>query len=296
MLKMLKRIKDKLYYYLAEKNWGVRREYGAYVDAHQEEHVKAPWKHWWLLIRLNWHYRILRKKTPLLSARELSVESEAFERPTAAQFAKDLSEYDVISFDIFDTLILRPFPQPSDLFEIVGVRLGIANFREIRINAERDARAEAIALNGNDEVTIYDIYKRVSKRTGIDMNAGVETELAAEKEYCFADPYMKEVYEILLDLGKEIVITSDMYIPHDSMEGLLSECGYAGYKKLYVSCDYRCSKHSGGLFERLVSEHKGRKIIHIGDNYVSDFESAKKSGIAAKLYHGSHLEAVKTAC
>lgn len=290
---MMKRIKDKLYYCLAEKNWGVRREYGPYVDAHQEEHVKAPWKHWWLLIRLNWHYRILRKKAPLLSPREPPDRSEGFEKSDATQFAKGLSEYDVISFDIFDTLILRPFPQPSDLFEIVGGRLGIPNFRQIRINAERDARAEAIALNGNDEVTIYDIYKQVSGRTGVDGNKGAETELEAEKEYCFADPYMKQVYEILLDQGKEIVITSDMYIPHDRMEELLAVCGYAGYKKLYVSCDYQCSKHMGGLYKILISKHSGGKMIHVGDNFLSDIESAKKSGIAAKFYQSSHLEAVK---
>lgn len=66
---MLKRIKDKLYYYFAEKNWGVRREYGPYVNAHQEEHAKKPWKHWWLLVKLNWHYRVLRRETQLLELR-----------------------------------------------------------------------------------------------------------------------------------------------------------------------------------------------------------------------------------
>lgn len=281
---MLKRIKDKLYNYLAEKHWGVRREYGPYVDAHQEEHAKAPWKHWWLLIRLNWHYRILRKKTLLLSVREAPDKSEPFQRPAAAHFATDLSEYDVISFDIFDTLISRPFAEPADLFAIVGSRLGIANFREIRTDAERDARAEANALTGSYEVTIYDIYERVSERIGIDVNKGIETELEAEKEYCFADPYMKQVYEILLGQGKEIVITSDMYIPHDRMEELLASCGYTGYKKLYVSCDYRCSKHTGGLFKKLISESQGKKIVHVGDNFTSDVASARKSGIAAEYY------------
>ena len=68
---MWSKIKDKLYYYFAEKNWGVRREYGPYVDAHQEEHKKTPWKHWWLLIRLNWHYRILRRTDVLCYTKPL---------------------------------------------------------------------------------------------------------------------------------------------------------------------------------------------------------------------------------
>ena len=66
---MLKKVKDKLYYYLAEKNWGVRREYGPYVESHQEEHAKTPWKHWWMLLQLNWHYRILRRKDTLYYAK-----------------------------------------------------------------------------------------------------------------------------------------------------------------------------------------------------------------------------------
>ena len=63
---MFKKIKDKLYYYFARKNWGVRREYEPYVDAHREEHEKEPWKHWWILIKLNWHYRVLRSKEYML--------------------------------------------------------------------------------------------------------------------------------------------------------------------------------------------------------------------------------------
>ena len=105
---MLKKIKDILYYYFAEKNWGVRREYGPYVDAHQQEHKKSPWKHWWLLIQLNWHYRILRKKTLLiktpfsnLKSTQISInESTCSKRKDVLTVAKELLNYDIISFDV----------------------------------------------------------------------------------------------------------------------------------------------------------------------------------------------------
>ena len=295
----MSRIKDKLYYLLVEKNPSIRDEYQGYVNSHQEEHVTDRAKHWRLLIKLNWHYRILRKKTLLLPVSNQSEkkvrlpyldgsESEAFERQAAIHFAKNLLEYDIISFDIFDTLILRPFAQPTDLFMIIGSRLGIMNFKKIRIDAERDARAEMTSNKGHHEVTIYDIYKKVSRRTGIDINKGVETELETEKDYCFANPYMKHVFKILLDQGKDIIITSDMYIPHDRMEELLASCGYTGYKKLYVSCDYSCSKRSGGLYKNLIYENDGKKIIHVGDNFIPDIESAKKAGIATKYYKNCH--------
>jgi len=60
------KLKDRLYYYFAEKNWGVRREYGPYVNAHKDEHKGFRIKHWWILIKLNFHYRILRKTNFML--------------------------------------------------------------------------------------------------------------------------------------------------------------------------------------------------------------------------------------
>ncbi len=66
--------KDKLYFYFAEKNWGVRREYGPYVDANRSEHEKYRIKHWWILFRLNFHYRILRRKNYMLDLNSIRVQ------------------------------------------------------------------------------------------------------------------------------------------------------------------------------------------------------------------------------
>ena len=51
---------------------------------------------------------------------------------SVVSFVEKLSSYDVISFDIFDTLIFRPFSEPTDLFYFVGEQLGIMNFKELR--------------------------------------------------------------------------------------------------------------------------------------------------------------------
>ncbi len=294
---MLHRMKDRLYYYFAEKNWGVRREYGPYKDTHMEEHAKTPWKHWWLLIRLNWHYRILRSNTWLLP--ELSVnerkmpylegsESSLSKRRKAVHFAKDLMQYDVISFDIFDTLILRPFAQPADLFMIVGKRLNRIEFYRIRTDAERRAREEAFLKTGTREVTIDDIYTVIEDRTGIPKELGIQTELQVELDYCFANPYMKRIYRMLREQGKTIIITSDMYLPHDLMEQILSNAGYTGYEKLYVSCDYRCSKRGGELYQIVKRDYPEKRIVHVGDNPVSDIKTAEQEGIDTRYYKNCH--------
>lgn len=295
---IIKKFKDKLYYYMAEKNWGVRREYGPYVNAHQEEHAKQPWKHWVLLLRLNWHYRIMRKSNLLLSAQNTITsessriypvftcsESAIYPRTPYHQLAKGMLDYDLISFDIFDTLILRALDQPKDVFTLVGDRLGCIGFYEIRSSAEKTARDRKFLAEGNREVTIYEIYQCVSEQTGIDIELGIATELAVEKELCFANPYMKRVFDILQSKGKRIVATSDMYIPAPIMKDLLSNCGYNGFDDIFISCEYKGNKMNGHLFHVLKQKYgKNIKIVHVGDNLKADIQRGSQAGIDTRYY------------
>ncbi len=305
---MLKKLKQKVYYYLAEKNWGVRREYVPYVKSHPIEHKKKPLKHWWMLFRLNIHYRVLRKKNLLYPelvrkpaakapakaapARRLpylqGAESFLSKRSSVAHLAKKLSQYDVVSFDIFDTLILRPFAKPADLFMLVGKRLKKVQFHRIRTDAEKLLREIAFQTNGNREVTIDDIYAYIEERTGIPKELGIQTEFQTEMDFCFANPYMKRVFDILKAQGKTVIIVSDMYFPHDMMEKLLHKVGYKDFDKLYVSCDYSCSKRSESLYRYVMQDFEGKSIIHVGDNVASDINAATNVGLATHYYKNVH--------
>lgn len=305
-MEFLKRYKDYLYYYFAEKNWGVRREYGPYVDAHQDEHLTKRWKHWWMLFRLNWHYRILRNNSLLyLETKNNNIygkqnisknkikrklpyfdgsESSSGKRISPVHIAMQLLQYDVISFDIFDTLILRPFEKPIDLFYILGKRLNMPEFYNLRINAEKQARDIAATKNGSREVNIYDIYDIIEQQTGLPKKLGVQSEFEAELDYCFANPYMKNIFEMMQEQNKTIIIVSDMYYPHDMMKKLLYKNGYRNYDKLYVSCDYACNKHGKGLYKYVLNDNKGKSIVHIGDNRISDVKCAQECGIKTIYY------------
>lgn len=291
----IKSVKDKLYYYFAEKNWGVQREYGPYVDAHQEEHRTKRWKHWWLLVRLNWHYRIRRSSDYLLQVPNKKrapvgpymdgPESGKRKGTDAYHFALSLKGYDVISFDIFDTLVFRKLNIPADVFMLVGNKLSIYNFYGIRKKAEKEVRQRELTLHGKNDVTLEDIYERVAYYTGIDAAYGAEVEFKTELDMCFASPYMMRVFEILRAEGKRIVATSDMYLSKARMEILLSHCGYDGFEDILVSCDYNCGKKNGGLFQALKSKvGKDKKIVHIGDNKVVDIQGALKAGLDVRYY------------
>lgn len=48
-------------------------------------------------------------------------------------------KYDVISFDIFDTSLVRLTDAPEDVFDIVGKIIGDNSFRNKRIRAQKIA-------------------------------------------------------------------------------------------------------------------------------------------------------------
>lgn len=188
-----------------------------------------------------------------------------------------LNEYDVISFDVFDTLVLRNVEKPEDVFEAVGYKLGIEGFAPARKCVEKN-----LADTGN--YTIYDIYSHLEKQRGIKAEC-FNIEFEVEKLLCRDNPYIKEVYEAALKYGKKVIAVSDMYWPKEYIEEILCKCGYTEIKDIYVSCDYGCSKKDGTLFKLLKEqEYQKQKIFHIGDNYNSDIVQAKKNGITATQY------------
>ena len=221
--------KDRLYYVFVEKNSLISNEYISYVNARLEEHQSQRWRHWLVLIRLNWHYRIRRATTPLLikntgTAAKAKApymdgpESTKGNRQDPYHFAAGLMKYDVISFDIFDTLILRSLNNPVDVFALIGEELGIYDFVTLRRKCETEMRKIHLANVKSNEVTISEIYDRVAYYSGIDSEKGQTLELEKELAVCFANPYMYEVFQILKHAGKTIVAVTDMYLPKNKME------------------------------------------------------------------------------
>lgn len=207
-------------------------------------------------------------------------------RKTVDELVVELSAADVISFDIFDTLLFRALADPKDLFIIVGNRLNIPRFYDIRIEAEKEARKRTNKNNG--EINIFDIYRIVSDRCGVDIEEGIKTEILTEMEICFANPYIKQVVNALETKNKTIIATSNMYLSSNILEEILSRCGYKCFKdKVFVSCDYQASKTDGRLYRKIESKlGLDKSYVHIGDNYISDFVGARMVGWHSCYYKG----------
>ena len=186
-----------------------------------------------------------------------------------------INQADVISFDIFDTLIIRDVLRPVDLFAFLERilkqnKIQCDNFVTYRQNAEdmiKDYKVANIFHIYNDLQSIYNWSDETT-------NKALELEFELELKACHDRKYMKKIYEYAFSLNKKIVLTSDMYLTQDYMIKLLERCGYNKWDKLYISCEYQKNKASGELYQVIKTDFNG-KILHIGDNIKSDYEVAK---------------------
>ena len=208
-----------------------------------------------------------------------------------------------ISFDIFDTLIVRPFAKPVDLFRLLDDKVrnitdGFVNdFHIQRIKAEQNckknlrlANDELLANGAKDselkyEITISEIYNEFANITHIEeasVIAKIEAlEFETELKLLYPRRSGIELYRAALNLGKKVVITSDMYLSKSQIEQILSKNQIHGYHKLFLSSDIGLKKHEGHLYSYVLDDLNttASKIIHIGDNVHGDIKAAKEYGI-----------------
>lgn len=273
-------LKYKLYYYLVTRNAKIRQEYESYVVTHRAEHATAPWKHWIKLIMLNVHYRILRRKQSMLAGAVPQglrfPESEAIKRYNMDALVEMLCKYDVISFDVFDTLVFRPFAQPTDAFYLLEAKNGFLDFIATRQYGERIAREKT--MKPHMEIDIFDIYEEVGKYYHCDPHEMAMREIEMEKQICYANPYLLELYSRLAQKGKIMIAVSDMYLPAEYIRQILDRCGYKKIDRVYVSCDQGVCKVDGSMQKFVESQYgKKKKYVHVDDSYRC-VEGCRKAG------------------
>lgn len=195
-----------------------------------------------------------------------------------------------VSFDIFDTLIIRPFFNPEDLFYCLDVEYKNKStlkldLKKARVEAEKNARKE-LEHSAREEISLEEIYNRLSLECGISSNVTaemMESEKKLELKYCSRRDYGYKLYELALFLEKKIMYTSDMYLDIHTVSQILTENGYAVDNNLYLSSQIGLTKATGNLFRYILKKVKKKELIHIGDNIKSDYEVPQKIGIKSIL-------------
>ena len=199
-----------------------------------------------------------------------------------------LPNSNIISFDVFDTLIIRPgYNLPTDVFDILSPN---PDFKEARIEAERKTRTES----KSEDITLESIYEKLYENPR-ERQEAMEREISTELSICKCNIPALAFFNKVKESGKKIIIISDMYLKASDIEKLLRNCGYdLDGVEIYVSSEYGLTKRSGNLFKTVLSDLKAQKAIkssnditHIGDNLRSDWLMARKVGLKAVLVKAS---------
>lgn len=180
----------------------------------------------------------------------------------------------IVSFDIFDTLLVRPYIKPTDVFIHMEKHFNATFFHDCRVNAERAAREKH---SNREDITFNDIYDEIDD----NFKYLKEQELKWEEMVLQPNPEILDIWNAAKKLGKKIVIASDMYLPTTFIEKVLKKNGFSGYDKLYVSGDLNITKWKGTMFDAIAKDMsvKPHEILHIGDNEHSDYKIPHRKGI-----------------
>ena len=210
-----------------------------------------------------------------------------------------LQEIKIISFDVFDTLLLRNSKyEPHRYLEIAervkklltvkGIeQFSIWDIYAARLTAFRTCYRTVKQNCKIREGRLIDVLSLMTKILNLEkwiVPELIRIELTYESENLRVNPILKSFFGITEIKSKQIIFISDMYMSGEHIYQLFRNC-YPDLKltKYYSSADFGLTKLSGLLYG-LVAKDLGiecSQILHMGDNLRGDVQKAKEQGIKA---------------
>ena len=189
----------------------------------------------------------------------------------------EIKAHDIISFDIYDTLIMRKVYVNKDIIRLLALRFSPV-LREDFYAARTQAQATLCTGTYPYIEAIYDETARLCPSIKGYESELIAAEIALEKSKTVPRSDVIMVFETAKQLGKMVNIVSDMYFHQETMCSILQLVGISGYHKLLVSSEYKTGKPQH-LFEKYLEEIPSSKCLHIGDSWDCDIFPARKLGI-----------------
>lgn len=207
----------------------------------------------------------------------------------------------VLSVDIFDTLLWRRVPEPSDVFLLLGQKLQRADqlaahispvaFAELRRAAQTAARERAFVATKSREVTLEDIYAELPDAIfapNFSSPERVSVELACERHLMILDDGVVALMKHAKDAGARVVLVSDTYFTSEHLNEFLQAAGFrdqGSVDRLFVSCEIGRPKFLD-LFDFVLKELavQAGELVHVGDNPDADVHPCEARGIPSVHY------------
>jgi len=192
-----------------------------------------------------------------------------------------IHEVDLVSVDVFDTLVLRPTLAPTSL-QYFAARAVVDSSDEAerwvteRIAAEHRARVNRPHLA---DVGLEEVFEEIDP----GMRDLRDHEVAIEPRVAVSRGWLVEVLREAKQKGKRLVVMTDTTLPSTVVKSLVAQVGAADlFDEWYVSNERRARKDQGGMWP-LVRDAEGvpvKRWLHIGDNERSDIQQALSHEVA----------------
>ena len=220
---------------------------------------------------------------------------------------KQAEHCDTVSFDLFDTLLIRRIHDP-DLLKPATARFIAAKARSLglrwtwpmvqrmRDQFEREQRVETSLHFEDHEARYPDFMGRVlreifTNRADEALLAEVTShELEVENSMLVPREHLVHWLKELHGAGKRVLVLSDIYLPSVHLKRLIDHAGFLNsVDEVVSSADTFLAKASGKGFN-LVRERFGLQYdhwLHVGDNPHSDGLKPSELGIASLVLRDS---------
>ncbi|HHX67268.1 MAG TPA: HAD-IA family hydrolase [Gallicola sp.] len=218
-----------------------------------------------------------------------------------------LNDYDVVLFDIFDTIVTRKVEPEyvkkiwcSFLVKQKEINMTPIELYEKRAQIEKDLCQESKNKGFDVEFKYNDMVKKIfimlndekKIKESFDgfLKDCVRLEVEIESKVQILDNDIVKLIKYLKENNKTVICVSDMYLSRPMIEEIFERLGIMQYiDKIFISQEKLISKRSGRLYDYVFEQMKisPQRTIMIGDNHYSDVEMAKKRGLSAYLIERS---------
>ncbi|GMQ47921.1 rhamnan synthesis F family protein [Vibrio sp. 10N] len=207
---------------------------------------------------------------------------------TKQQLMDKVRPFDIISFDVFDTLVRRSHFVPDyaklkfgQQLEKEGLVASAHEFVKLRNNAEFEVRKET---NFQGDVNIFQVYEKLGQH--FDWSAEqaqqyAEVEFGHDLAMIESKDEIVDILNTLIGAGKTVYIISDTYYSEHQIVLMLRKAGVTNGYQLYVSSEMGLRKDNGSMWSYMQGHLKNKgSFVHIGDNAVADAQIPGDFGLA----------------
>lgn len=198
---------------------------------------------------------------------------------------KKSKSVDIVSFDVFGTLLVTNTSHASTVFELTEMQYQIKYGEKLEQFSERrnEIEHELWKSTADGKFTLDGIYTALQQYYSKEQcNRVKEIELKIEESFIQANHDIVPLWEDAV-VHHRVIITSDMYLCSSVLEVWLQQNGFTGYSAIYISGEQKAMKADGRLFKAVEKAEGRHHFLHIGDERNGDYLRARQAGWDAIL-------------